>query len=162
MTTAAWNTLLNAHAQRGDEAGARGVLERMTGGAAPDRYTYATLVKLYSRLGRLDDAQRVLQQAAAAGKADTVGVRLEVAVRRQRRGSLRTFLPWREQLCQVLYTAVCQMFGNAGRYDDAWATFDGMSAAGVPRDTILYTYMISLSGKVRAVAPSCTPHGRRL
>ena len=52
---------------------------------------------------------------------------------------------------QVLYTAVCQMFGNAGRYDDAWATFDGMSAVGVPRDTILYTYMISLSGKVRAV-----------
>jgi len=72
VTTAAWNTLLNAHVQRGDEAGACGVLERMTGSAAPDRYSYATLAKLYSRLGRLNEANRVLQQATAAGKADTV------------------------------------------------------------------------------------------
>ena len=63
------NALLNAHVQRGDGAAAVAILNQM---AAPDACAYATVVKLHSRAGQLDEARRLLDLAVKAGVADTV------------------------------------------------------------------------------------------
>ena len=51
---------------------------------------------------------------------------------------------------QVLYTSVCKAFGDRGLYEDAFAVFHEMSTGGVPLDSLVFTYMISLAGKVRS------------
>ena len=49
----------------------------------------------------------------------------------------------------MLYTAVCKAYGDRGQYEEATAIFNDMSRRGIPLDSLIFTYMITLAGKVR-------------
>eukprot|EP00897_Mesotaenium_endlicherianum_P010503 jgi/Mesen1/9481/ME000063S08929 len=143
-------------AHRRDAEAAQACVEMQAQGFRPDAFVASTMVAVFRRLGRLDDAERaahLLQEAGDAGADDVAST--SAIVHHARRGQLAKceaiFGDLRAQgrpLAAAIYNAMLDAYSTAGSLEKAEEVYALIKASGEnARNVVTYTSMMRAYGR---------------
>ena len=145
-----YNTVVNAHAQKGNAEGAVRVFEAMRKqGMEPNVVTYNTVVNAYAQKGDAEGAVRVFETMRKQGmEPDVVSYNTVVNTYAQKgdaEGTVRVFEAMRKQGMKpnvVTYNTVVNTHAQKGDAEGAVRAFEAMRKQGMEPDVVTYTTLL--------------------